>query len=375
MIRRVLSGLLLTGLLAAAAEPPVVGRELLVKDRDSTVPLFPYAVHGFAGYINARGEVAIEPRFRYLTARDVGDFHDGVADETEMWIDTSGRPLPPLPKGWYRRGPASEGLIVTMADRRFGFTDAQGRVVIEPRFEFAHPFSEGVAAVQVGSLWGYVDRTGTLVIPPRFAKAEPFREGAARVYGDEACHWSGMEGCLLARRVLGKDPGHEVRGCLYSYIGHDGQPLFAGEFAGAKDFHEGLAAATSSGGWGYLDKQGHWVIPPQFDLAGNFSEGLAAVRGKRNWGYVDRYGSVAVPAQFYWTEAFSGGIALVADENGRFRYIDRQGAPAFEGVFDRAAGFRLGLAHACRGQECSYLDKGGTAVFSYFADDPPGWRQ
>jgi len=45
--------------------------------------------------------------------------------------------------------------------------------------------------------------------------------------------------------------------------------------------------------YGYIDKQGHFVVNPQFDEAGNFSEGMAAVRigndktGK--YGYIARY--------------------------------------------------------------------------------------
>ncbi|MEW5980541.1 MAG: WG repeat-containing protein, partial [Acidobacteriota bacterium] len=43
------------------------------------------------------------------------------------------------------------------------------------------------------------------------------------------------------------------------------------------EFHEGLAHAEASGRWGYVDRQGRFVIRPKFHDAKGFSEGLAEV--------------------------------------------------------------------------------------------------
>lgn len=74
-----------------------------------------------------------------------------------------------------------------------------------------------------------------------------------------------------------------------------GPPIWAG--LQTDEFHDGLAVVNVGSGdnskYGYIDKQGHFVVNPQFDEAGNFSEGLAAVRigndktGK--YGYIARY--------------------------------------------------------------------------------------
>jgi hypothetical protein len=55
----------------------------------------------------------------------------------------------------------------------------------------------------------------------------------------------------------------------------------------------GILAERRDGKYGYIDKQGHFVVNPQFDEAGEFNDGLAAVRigndktGK--YGYIARY--------------------------------------------------------------------------------------
>ncbi len=59
--------------------------------------------------------------------------------------------------------------------------------------------------------------------------------------------------------------------------------------------------SLQSGKYGYIDKQGHYVVNPQFDDAKQFSEGLAAVRigdyrtGK--WGFIDIQGHYVINPQ------------------------------------------------------------------------------
>ena len=76
-----------------------------------------------------------------------------------------------------------------------------------------------------------------------------------------------------------------------------------------------------TGKWGYLDKQGHFVVPPQFDVAQDFAEGLAAVEigGEKTgkWGYIDLTGHYVVNPQFDWTTGFGEGLAAVQIGNDK----------------------------------------------------------
>ena len=65
---------------------------------------------------------------------------------------------------------------------RWGYVDAEGRLVIPCRYAAAAPFSEGRAAVQIpGERWGYIDTTGLMVIAPEYAVASPFADSLAWV--------------------------------------------------------------------------------------------------------------------------------------------------------------------------------------------------
>lgn len=112
--------------------------------------LIPFRKDGRAGYLNAKGEVVIEPQF------DVAS-------------------------------PFSEGLARASKDKLSGFIDKRGEWVIPPRFEYAGDFSEGLAGVSLGEEgWGFIDRTGKVVIPARFAWVYGgFRHGIAEVAFDK----------------------------------------------------------------------------------------------------------------------------------------------------------------------------------------------
>ena len=111
--------------------------------------LIPFRKDGLAGYLNAKGEVVIEPQF-----------HAGSA--------------------------FSEGLARACKDKLFGFIDRHGEWVIPPAFEYASEFSDGLAGVSLGKEgWGFIDRTGKVVIPAKFGWVYGgFRHGIAEVAYD-----------------------------------------------------------------------------------------------------------------------------------------------------------------------------------------------
>lgn len=77
----------------------------------------------------------------------------------------------------------SEGLAPThdFDTGLYGYTDQDGRVVIEPRYQYAAPFHNGFARVMRGGLWGFVDARGCEVIPPMYLYARDFDEVGAWV--------------------------------------------------------------------------------------------------------------------------------------------------------------------------------------------------
>ncbi|MDP2996135.1 MAG: WG repeat-containing protein [Bryobacterales bacterium] len=183
---------------------------------------------------------------------------------------------------------------------RWGYKDAAGRVVIQPRFEVAGEFSaQGLAAVVDEGGWAYIDAGGRLVIRPLIVDNGPdyFEEGLARFR----------------------------RGGAVGFFARNGQVVIEAKFAFALPFSEGLAAVCQrckkiregehavvmGGEWGFIDGRGNLVIPFGFEQAGRFDHGRARVKSAGEWKSIDKKGRVVAEASIgsAWMEA-DGTIVL-----------------------------------------------------------------
>ena len=147
--------------------------------------------HSAWGFIDKTGRVMIQPSFSIAA-----DFSEGVAWVAKkenklklMAINKQGKVIfvPPPAISVYFLEKASEGLWIFQEasdDRRRGYMDTRGNIVVAPQFRQAREFSERLAAVcpqGPSEVWGYIDTTGHMIIEPRFHKAESFHGGLARV--------------------------------------------------------------------------------------------------------------------------------------------------------------------------------------------------
>ncbi|MEM8783615.1 MAG: WG repeat-containing protein [Planctomycetota bacterium] len=133
------------------------------------------------GFIDATGEVALEPKWLA-----VNDFGEGLAGAVHKgywgFIDRDGE-FQVRPK-FDGVGVFHNGLAPAKKDGLWGYLNRRGQWHIEPTFVQADNFLDGVAPVQTEDGWGYLDPYGQWIIPPRFDRAFAFENGLARVVVD-----------------------------------------------------------------------------------------------------------------------------------------------------------------------------------------------
>ena len=84
-----------------------------------------------------------------------------------------------------------EGFAKVKLDRKWGFIDTLGRVIVKPKYEQVENFSNGLARVRSGHKgWGLVNTKGQEVIKPMFDFIGDFVNGIALVKA------SGQEGYI-----------------------------------------------------------------------------------------------------------------------------------------------------------------------------------
>ncbi len=189
----------------------------------------------------------------------------------------------------------SNDLFIIKVNKKYGFIDKTGKILIEPKFEFANDFVEGLALVSIRNdelKSVYIDDTGKIVISLK-SGGNNYSEGLAAIgVGEFTMHGGG---------------DHK-----FGFVDKTGQLAFEINFKEARAFSEGLSAVMNEEGkWGYIDKTGKVVIPFQFEDAFGFSEGLACVLTNELFGFIDKFGKIVIEPRFASPSQFKEGLAAV----------------------------------------------------------------
>lgn len=297
--------------------------------------------------------------------------------EGNLWgyVDRMGEAVIPSDRFMFTGAePFSEGLAAVIVKKKRGYIDAKGELAIEPQFDSATRFSEGLAWVAKGRRKEpcfYIDRSGERAFSDSFMQAGTFVEGRA----------------VVARQPKGGGACHQT------WLDRHGDPVLPWLPRQIWPLTEGLARATDpeSGLWGYLDREGDWVITPRYRHAGAFSGGLAVVVEEVGdnegdlvtrvidqdagevWrlavpyldtrcyqeglllvpvdpddtfakAFVDRNGEVVIPPSRRHVGTFSDGRARIQTPEGRVGFIDRAGRVVVAPVLRFATDYERGLA-------------------------------
>ena len=201
------------------------------------------------GFIDKTGTIVIEPQFLV-----VSDFKDGRAfcipkgkfyviysgsNDIRHYnygcINTKGHHVLGFDEDVYR---VSDGMAEIKSDEKYGFISSDGKIKINPQYDFVLSFSEGLAAIEQSNLWGFINRQGEIVINPQFDAVRSFSDGLAAV--DQGNRWG--------------------------FIDKTGKIVINPEFNGVGSCLGNIAFVESAGKWGFIvmDKKGKYLVNPQF---------------------------------------------------------------------------------------------------------------
>ncbi len=281
---------------------------------ENSTRLYPIEVDSKWGFIDASGNIIIEPLYG-----DVRRVHDGV-----IWVNIGGTPQP----------------MIMDTGGKWGLIDTRGNVLFEPSIALweLNDFSEGVAWVlaapgKTKELWGLVNKAGSFIIPPSLefdVSPEPslFQGGVSMI------HVNGKIGIVdtTGRFILQPTRFNDA-----SWFQGDRAWVHEGGDADAGYWGDGIVG----GKWGLINRQGTVVVEPRFDDHHEFSDGVAWVNqeGHREepnllepspeckggrWGLIDQDGNLLLDVVFARVTAFIHGRARV-EHDGVWECIDKEG--------------------------------------------------
>jgi hypothetical protein len=298
--------------------------------------------------------------------------------ENRKWgyMDKTGK-IVIAPK-YYNANPFTEGIarvepfaVIAANAIRVQFIDKSGKVLPNSQiYSYAAPFSEGMAVVVVAGErnYSYIDTTGKRVIE-QDRVAGSFQEGLAAVGNGHRSGYIDKTGQTVI--PLQFDSNQSFReglapvkvGKKWGFVDKTGKLIISAQYELAIPYYESLAAVKLGGKWGYIDKDGMMVIPPQFTEAFGFCDGLASIKIDGKWGYIDKGGRMVIPAQYEMANKHSEGLAGVKFA-AKWGFVDTSGHMIVAPQFDEVGSFTEGLSEVRVGGKWGYIDKTGEYIWT-----------
>src|SRR5215471_4324224 len=312
--------------------------------------------------------------------------------------------------------PPVDHLYPIREDRKLGFINRAGAVVVKPQYDAVGEVREGRIRVTTGAKSGYIDLTGKVVVEPQYDTAGEFRDGRAIVRIESQYGLIDPAGKRIADipyRVLGEFHKGLVRvqkvgrPTVFGFVDRDGHVAIEPQFVNAGEFSDdpanlnatvidhdwcyfdrtgkiiirvsmgehlvdgnmfvnGRLRVKDGFTWGYKDATGKWAIPAKYNDAGDFKDGLARVQVGDKWVTIDTHGAEVheEKRKIRPIGPASEGLTLSADTD-LLGWVDSSGKPAFPfRKYDEAHNFSNGRARIRVDGMYGFLDTGGKLVIS-----------
>jgi tetratricopeptide (TPR) repeat protein len=158
---------------------------------------------------------------------------------------------------------------------------------------------------------GYTQDKDTLTIQTFINKypRNPHVDRAWKMYFQLACWGTGGSESSV-RAFLHRNPGYPFKG----------QALEDLEFMERRL----IPSLNEQGLLGFMDEQGHEVIPCQFETVGEFIEGLSTVSVNDQYGVIDKKGGFRLPCRYGFLSDYQNN-AFIAQEDSQFVLINAKG--------------------------------------------------
>lgn len=190
-------------------------------------------------------------------------------------------------------GDCHNGHILIKDADGYDFIDVCRMKKTSFHFSSAKDFNEGLAWVKTRDGWCIMD-TCENIVPTPYVSVQSFKNDLA----------------LVSTNV-----GENV------FVNSKGIIDLTSDFVKAKPFNEGLAAASKSGKWGFIDKNGTWVIPPLYYDAQSFCEGYAPVKDEEGWIFINYDGIPLMKKHFKYVSQFHNGAAVVQESQSAMKEV------------------------------------------------------
>jgi hypothetical protein len=277
---------------------------------------------------------------------------------------------------------------------KWGYMNAEGKMVLPAVYDYADDFYEGVAVVAVKNLPCLIDEKGKrLVDTGLYENISHVSEGLSAVtdYNKRKFYINTKgekvitlapdiyearvfsEGIAVVSKQLEEHQtkfGRDIStlGYRFAYINNKGEYITEFVYDDADEARKGLARVRTGTKFGLIDTKGATVLKPAYNNIGNFNEDMAVVDANGKFGYINTKGELVIKTNYNLGYNFTDGLAAVWI-NGKFGFINKAGELKIPAIFDQVKPFSEGRAGAMKDGKWGFIDASGNWVLRNVFDN------
>jgi hypothetical protein len=239
----------------------------------------------------------------------------------------------------------SDGLAAMALNRKYGFVDTTGRIVVQFKYDKVEPFRNSIAKVWVG--WqhvGYINSNGKEIISPNFEALD--QANLRRYYNkfiiglkDTLQHvfdYSGKEIVVLNSFIVSINN-------KFGVLDSNFRVKIPTKYESLEMIFPDKIAAREQGKIVFIDHEGKSlstikydsIEPFQQDDVYSYENGLAKVVINGKKGLINSYGKIIIPVIYDEIEGFSHNLAVVK-RNGKYGFVNFRGKEVITAIYNKA---------------------------------------
>lgn len=246
----------------------------------------------------------------------------------------------------------SSDLACVEKDGKAGYVDANGKTVIDFKYDYATAFYNDVAIARIGDTYYVINPKGEVI----------FERDYELEFSD---YYTTGDYIIFCQNDL------------YGVMDLSGNVICEVEFEEIGSFYEGVALFSKDDKIGCIDIKGNVILEPKYSYDKNnieFTYGMAIVQNEEGkYGYIDTKGTEVINCIYDDANYFLGDIALVEIDDTE-KIINKQGEVVVE-VGDTYDSIRLrseNLITAEKDDQGFYLNEKGEILAQWNANSERG---
>lgn len=209
----------------------------------------------------------------------------------------------------------SENIFRIEVDKKFGFIDSNGKIVVEPTFHDAQlsSINSNLIYVSKNGKCGYIDKNGIIKIALQFYECSRFYEDFAIVIDEFNCIENQLE---YSQSVIDKS-GNIIFSTKDKTILTYSEGFFVIRNKVQKkcNFNEALQNSNNFGNYGLLNSKGKEIFGLEFQFISGFKNGLSIVKSNGKWGILDKNLKIVLPIKYDNISTFVAGYSIIQLNN------------------------------------------------------------